>query len=270
MARTKKVVKTKTTPKQTTGKKAPVKKTPTKKVAKKVTIKKPDLTSPIYGQILKIVGIVIAIVGIVTLLDLGVQYLNNDYSVAVVNGQRISKAKWHKTLENAYGASIADTLINDTIIEKEAKKMEVDVTDEEIQEKLDTVINRIGGEEAYQAALKASNVTEKELKEQLKNQLLYTKVIGPEVKYTDDDLKEFFNQYSSIIFPTETAALAEGEQLDFEKYKEETKEQYLISEVQTMQADWLSTKKAEYKIQDNSTAKPKYGFLKILGTLFKK
>jgi hypothetical protein len=37
-----------------------------------------------------------------------------------------------------------------------------------------------------------------------------------------------------------------------------------------MQADWLSTKKAEYKIQDNSTAKPKYGFLKILGTLFKK
>ncbi|MGI6484312.1 MAG: SurA N-terminal domain-containing protein [Candidatus Dojkabacteria bacterium] len=265
MARTKKIVKTKTTPKKTTGKKAPA-----KKVTKKVTIKKPKLSSPIYKQIFKILGIVVAIIGVVTLLDLGVQYLNNDYSVAVVNGQRISKAKWHETLENAYGASIADTLINDSIIEKEAKKMEVKVTEEEIQDKLDTVIKRIGGEEAYQAALKASNVTEKELREQLKTQSLYTKVIGPEVKYTDDDLKEFFNQYSSIIFPTETEALEEGEQLDYEKHKEETKEQYLISQVQSIQADWLAEKRTEYKIQNNSTAKPKYGFLKILGTLFKK
>ena len=270
MARTKKVVKTKTTPKQTTGKKAPVKKTPTKKVAKKVTIKKPDLTSPIYGQILKIVGIVIAIVGIVTLLDLGVQYLNNDYSVAVVNGKRISKAKWHEALENSYGASMAELLINDAIIESEAKKTEVKVADEEIQERLDYIIDRIGGEEAYQAALKASNISEKELKDQLKTQLLYTKVIGPTIEYTDEDIKEFFTQYSAMIFPEETEALAEGEQLDFEKHKEKTIEQYVMNEVQSVQGNWLMEKKSEYKIQDNSTAKPKYGFLKVLGSLFKK
>ena len=270
MARTKKIVKTKTTPKKTTGTKAPTKKAPEKKVTKKVVIKKPNLTSPLYKQILKIVGIVVAIVGIVTLLDLGVQYLNNDYSVAVVNGKRISKAKWHETLENSYGASIAETLINDAIIENEAKKSNIKITDEEIDERLKVIIDRIGGEEAYQAALKATNITEKELKEQLKIQLLYTKVIGPTIQYTDEDIKEFFTQYSSIIFPTETEALAEGEQLDFEKYKEATIEQYIASEVQTIQGSWLTAQKSEYKIQDNSTAKPKYGFLKILGTLFKK
>ncbi len=265
MARTKKVVKTKTTQKKTSGKKAPE-----KKVTTKIVIKKPDFTSPIYGQILKILGIVIVIVGIVTLLDLGVQYLNNDYSVAVVNGKRISKAKWHEALENSYGASIAETLINDAIIENEAKKAEVKVAEEEIQERLDYIVDRIGGEEAYQAALKASNISEKELKEQLRIQLLYTKVIGPTIEYTDEDIKEFFTQYSAMIFPTETAALAEGEQLDFEKYKEKTKEQYIANEVQSLQGDWLLTKKSEYKIQDNSTAKPKYGFFKVLGTLFKK
>lgn len=266
MARTKKVVKAKkTTPKKVSGNKAPE-----KKVTKKFVINKPNLNSPVYKQILKVLGIVVAIIGVITLLDLGVQYLNNDYSVAVVDGQRISKAKWHKTLENAYGASIAETLINDSIIEKEAKKMDIKVTDEEIQKKLDTLIEKIGGQEVYEAALRTNNITEKELREQLRNQALYTAVIGPEVKYTDENLKEFFNQYSSIMFPTETEALKEGEQLDYEKYKKETTEQYIMSQVQSLQSDWLATKKAEYKIQNNSTEKPKYGFLTVLRSIFNK
>jgi len=45
-------------------------------------------------------------------------------------------------------------------------------------------------------------------------------VLGPTVEYTDDDLKSFFNQYSSQLFPTETEALEEGEKLDYEQYKD--------------------------------------------------
>lgn len=271
MARTKKVVKTnKTTPKRSTTKKAPVKKTVVKKSLPKLVFKKPNLHNPIYKQLLKIVGIVVAIIGLIALADLGVQYLNNDYSVAKVDGKRISKAKWHKNLENSYGSSVADTMINDTIIELEAKKADVEVTDEDIQTELDKIIARIGGQEAYEAALKASNLSEEELREQIRVQVLYTKVIGPSITYTDDDLKAFFNQYSSVIFPQETAELAEGEQLDYEKYKEETKEQYVINQVQTTQSEWLTAKKSDYSIQNNSVAKPKYGFLTTVFNLLSK
>ena len=274
MARTKKIVKTKkTTPKKTVSKKAPVKKTVAKKALPKlpkIVFKKPDFKSPIYKQILKVFGFVVAIIGLIALVDLGVQYINNDYSVAKVNSKRISKAKWHKNLENSYGASVADTMINDAIIELEAKKADVKVTDEDIKTQLDKIIARIGGQEAYESALKASNLTEEELKEQIRVQVLYTKVIGPSIEYTEDDLKAFFNQYSSVIFPQESAALAEGEKLDYEKYKEETKEQYIVNEVQTKQSEWLTGKKSEYSIQNNSVAKPKYGFLTTLFNLLSK
>jgi len=271
MARTKKIVKTKkTTLKNTTQKKAPAKKTVVKKSLPKIVVKKPDFKSPIYKQILKIFGFVVAIIGLIALVDLGVQYLNNDYSVAKVNNKRISKAEWHKNLESSYGVSVADTMINDAIIELEAEKADIEVTDDEIKTQLDKIIERIGGQEAYESALKASNLAEEELKDQIRIQLLYTKVIGPSIEYTEDDIKAFFNQYSSVIFPQETAALAEGEQLDYEKYKDETKEQYIINEVQTVQSEWLTNKKSEYSIQNNSIAKPKYGFLTTLFNLVSK
>ncbi len=214
MARTKKIVKTKkTTPKKTVSKKAPVKKTVAKKALPKlpkIVFKKPDFKSPIYKQILKVFGFVVAIIGLIALVDLGVQYLNNDYSVAKVNNKRISKAEWHKNLESSYGVSVADTMINDAIIELEAEKADIEVTDDEIKTQLDKIIERIGGQEAYESALKASNLAEEELKDQIRIQLLYTKVIGPSIEYTEDDIKEaFFNQYSSVIFPQESAALAE-------------------------------------------------------------
>ena len=57
---------------------------------------------------------------------------------------------------------------------------------------------------------------------------------------------------------------------DYEKYKEETKEQYIVNEVQTKQSEWLTGKKSEYSNQNNSVAKPKYGFLTTLFNLLSK
>lgn len=264
MARTKKTVSSK----KTTPAKKTVKKVTT---TKKVVAKKVQTTDKtLLKLLLKILGIVVFIVGTLALLDLAVQYLNNDYSIAVVNGKRITKAEWHERLGKAYGKSIAESLINDSIVEKEAKKGDIKIEKEEIQKQIETIKERIGGEDAFKAALKANNIELSDLEDQLRIDTLYNKIIGPTIKYTDDDLKNFFNQYSNVMFQAETEALKEGEKLDYEKFKEQVEKIYIEQQVQDQKNTWLQERKGEYKIQDNTTGKPKYGIFTVLRNLVKK
>jgi hypothetical protein len=257
----------KTTPKKNKTKDTKKKATPKKVIPKKVDLKEVKLPKvqgkESFQPVLKIVGIVVLIIASLALIDLGVQYINNDYSVAVVNGNRITKNQWYERLAAAYGPSIASQLIDEEIIKMEAKKAGVSVTEEAIDTEIDLIIQSIGGEEAFEAALVASNLPLKELRDQIEIDLLATELLAPDLEYTEEDVKAFFDQYSDVIFPEETAELEEGELLAFENYKDRTEEVYLQQEVQNYKATWLAEKRAEYKIQNNSTGKPEYGFLTI-------
>lgn len=229
---------------------------------KKIDLKKITIPEK-FKPYTKILGMVVLIIGTFALIDLAVQYLNNDYSVAVVNGRRITTRRWHNDLEKTYGSTVASLLIEEEIIKAEAKAADISVEQEEIDKEIDRIIESIGGQEAFEAALEANNITLEELEEQIERDLLSQKILAPTLEYTEEEVKDFFNQYSDVIFPEETAALEEGELLDFEKYKEETEEIFIQQQVQMELDTWLMGKKSEYKIQDNSTAKPKYGFLTI-------
>jgi len=260
----------KSSKKKTSPKKKSTSKNIKKEISKKLDIKKvKDVKLPkvkisdSLKPALKIIGIVLLVVASLALIDLAVQYLNNDYSVAVVNGVRITKNEWHKRLETTYGPSIASQMIDDQIIESEAKEQDISIPEEEIDEEIDRIIESIGGEEAFGAALEANNITLEELRDQIRIDLLATELLAPDLEYTDEDLKDFFSQYSDVIFPNETAALEEGELLTFEDFKEETEEIFIQQEVQNRKATWLAEKKEEYQIQNNATSKPQYGFLTI-------
>jgi len=264
--------KKKSTSKKTTPKKNKIKDIKKKIDLKKITPKKVDLKKVKLPKVkgteglqpaLKVVGIVVLIIASLALIDLGVQYLNNDYSVAVVNGNRITKREWDDRLEAAYGPSIASQLIDEEIITMEAKKAGVTVTEEAVDTEVNLIIESIGGQESFDMALAANNISLEELRDQIRMDLLATELLAPNLEYTEEDVKAFFDQYSDVIFPEETSGLEEGELLAFEDYKDRTEEVYLQQEVQNYKATWLAEKRAEYKIQDNSTGKPAYGFLTI-------
>lgn len=247
-------------------KKSTSKKTsPKKDIKKKIDLKKVKLPK-VKGTeglqpALRVVGIVVLIIASLALIDLAVQYINNDYSVAVVNGNRITRREWHDRLAAAYGPSVASQLIDEEIITMEAKKAGVTVAEDAVDKEVDLIIESIGGQESFDMALAANNISLEELRDQIRMDLLATELLAPNLEYTEDDVKEFFDQYSDVIFPEETAGLEEGELLTYEDYKDRTEEVYLQQEVQNYKATWLAEKRAEYKIQDNSTGKPKYGFL---------
>lgn len=226
----------------------------------KIKFKKTDFKSLLTNKSFKVFLMVLVGVLAFGLVDFFFQYLNNDYSVAVVDGSRISTSEYHNRLEKQYGQTVAQSLIDEKLINLEAEKANIEVTEDEIKGKLDEIIESVGGQDAYDSALVANNITEEELKDQIKLDLISTKILTPTLEYTDDDVKAFFEQYSASIFPTETATLEEGEKLDFELYKDQVEEIYIQQQVQNEQYTWLSSLYSEYNIQNNSEAKPKYGF----------
>ena len=227
----------------------------------KVKVSKPNIKKLLTNKTFKIFLMVLVAVLAFTFIDFLFQYLNNGYSVAVVDGVRIPKSVYHQRLEKQYDQSIAQQLIDEQLIKSEAKKAGVEATEQELQLRLEEIIASVGGEEAYDAALIANNITEEELLDQIELDILSRKVLEPRIEYTDDDVKAFFEQYSSAIFPTETAELEEGEKLDYELYKEDVKDIYIQQEVENEKYTWLESLYSEYKIQDNSVNKPKYGIL---------
>lgn len=267
-----------------TAPKKPQAKAPVKAKKLKITVKKPNLSNikikvkmPDFSKmkawnwkpVAKIAALVLIVVGSFALIDLGVQYLNNDYSVAIVNGVRISKSEWNKLLQQAYGQAGATQLIENEIVKQEAKKADITASDEEIKTQIDQIITSLGGQTEYEAALQANNLTDTELREEIKADILTTKLLTPTITYTDEDLKSFFNQYSAQMFPTETAALETGAKLDFEQYKDQTITFYVQQQVSNTKSTWLSGKQAEYKIQNNSTSKPTYGLFSTTVNIFK-
>lgn len=245
-----------------TAKKVVVKKAPAKKV--RFVFIKPDLSkikNIDFKPTAKILGLILIVICAFALIDLAVQYLNNDYSVAVVDGSRISKSKWHKTLESAYGSSVAQQLIDEQVIRAEAKNAKITASKDEVNQQITDIETSLGGKEALDTALVANKITLEQLKEQVELDILTTKILTPQIKYTEDDVKSFFNQYSDVIFPDETAALEKGAKLDFDQYKAETEKVYIQQQVQSKKSSWLTEVEANYRIQDNSVSRPKYGFL---------
>jgi hypothetical protein len=262
------MAKKKTTAKRSSTK--PVKKVKKTSSKKQSPVKMPDfkgiwksIKKVNWEPILKTLGLTLIILGSFIGVDLLIQYLNNDYSVAVVNGERVSKKEYYKLLDQAYGQSISETLIEYALIRQEAEKEGIEISQEDIDAELEETISYVGGEEAFEQLLIDNGITEKDVVEQIELSLLTTKVLEPTLEYTDDDLKAFFEEYSELIFPEESANLEEGELLEFDTYKEETEDVYVNQKVEEGKSGWLQNLKAESKIQNNAVEKPKYGLLTV-------
>lgn len=213
------------------------------------------------SKLLKALIVAVLFIFSFALIDLFVQYLNNTYSVAIVNGVRISKGKYLERLEKSYGQVAAQNLIQEQLVLQAAARENISVTADDIQNRLNDYYNENGGKDAVLASLAERNYTEEDVREQIKIGLLLEKILSKEVKYTDDDLKEFFNQYKSVLYG--------NEKVTFEDKKAEIIEYYTNKEIQELRDAWLEKEEQSAKVQNNTTTKPSYGFLKTTINIIK-
>ncbi len=207
----------------------------------------------------KIVGLLL----ILLLVDVFVQYLNNDYSVAIVNGRRIPRKEYVNNLEKVYGKQMAESMIEEELVKQLALEEEVSVDAEKIDEAFGKIEKQVGGEDALKSALETNNMTEELLREQLENELLLQEIIRPTLEYTDEDLSKFFEEYKDFLFE-------DTKDVKFEDEKETIEEYYIEQKTYEGRDQILNDYKKDVTIQINvpgSEDEVKYGFFKATRNL---
>jgi len=160
-------------------------------------------------------------------------------TAAIVNGEKIANKDLQTQItqtkqmypeqdlnleqEKQLEAQILDQMIGSILLKQEAKKQDIAVDQEEINSQMSQMIQNLGGEEAFNEQLQSAGLTEKQLRERMKEQVLVQKYIDSEIpqqelEVTDEEIKTYFNQIM--------AQQGEGSELpSFEEMEESQKEQ---------------------------------------------
>lgn len=120
--------------------------------------------------------------------------LNNGEVVAKIGEEEISKDQFYDRLVEMYGSQVLDSMITEKIVELEAKKAKISVTDEDVQKELDKMIEQVGGEEMFNFQLAYSGYTMDQMKEELKNYLTIVKILEPKIEITDEEINSYFEE----------------------------------------------------------------------------
>ncbi|RRJ61606.1 peptidylprolyl isomerase [Paenibacillus oralis] len=147
------------------------------------------------GKLWPIISLVLAVLLIVVLIKPPFATKKAE-AVATVNGVEITKDQLYNELVTQGGEQVLSSLIDRQLINQEAKKQNITITDADIDAEIkDTYIAQFGSEEALNQALVQSGMTMEDLRNQLVTTLELTKLLEPQVKVTDDQVKEMFETY---------------------------------------------------------------------------
>jgi len=138
-----------------------------------------------------IVGIVVVIIFAVVL---GAAVSKKDKVVASVEGKDITKDELYDVMVAQYGSNAISYLIDNKIVEIEADKKDIKISNKEIDKEMKEYIDLNGGEEAFNAALAQSGVSQADIKKEIANYLKIVKLVESKVKITDEEIKTYFEE----------------------------------------------------------------------------
>jgi foldase protein PrsA len=136
-----------------------------------------------------IVAILLLGIGVI----LGVAF-SEDEVVAKVEGEPITKDELYEVLAKQYGSSMIRYLIDNKIVELEAEKENIKLSDKEIEEEMQSYIELNGGEEAFDAALEQSGISREDIEGDIINYLKIVKLLESEIEITDEEMQTYFEE----------------------------------------------------------------------------
>ncbi len=181
---------------------------------------------------------------------------NKEDLVATVDGEGISKQQYERELEAMKATyeqqgmpedqmdskmkeelekSVLDQMINAELLLQKAEKDGISIEEKEIDEELKNIKGNFEDEKQFEEALKKNEMTEKDLKDQLKKQLAVNKYLDSkigEVEATDEEIQAMYDQYKQL------AQAQEQEPEALEKIKPQL-EQQVLSEKENEQISKL-------------------------------
>lgn len=116
--------------------------------------------------------------------------------VATVNGEKITKHELYEAFIAKGGSTVLDQLITERIIAQEAAKQKIKVTDAEVQEEVDQLIEEsyYGMKDLYEQALAQYGITEDILKENIRTELQLAAIVRSKIEVTEAEVEEYFTE----------------------------------------------------------------------------
>ena len=119
--------------------------------------------------------------------------------VAKVDGVKISQEEFYERLMFVSGNEVLETLIAEILVELESEKLDIEITQEEMDEEIDGLANMYGGEEGLITALENSNSSMDELEKQIVNNLKIQQLVAPYIDVSDEDVENYFESNKELL-----------------------------------------------------------------------
>lgn len=114
--------------------------------------------------------------------------------VATVEGQKITRDELTDLLLEQAGQQGLSILIAEKLIELEAEKQEVVVSEEEIEEELTDYYEYYGGKEGFTQALEMTSYSADEVRKNLVQDLTIKKLLASRTSVSEEEIKEYFEE----------------------------------------------------------------------------
>lgn len=126
---------------------------------------------------------------------------------AMVNGRPIMRISLDRQLVSRYGPSLLEEMINDELINGEAEKKGIKVSQDEINAEISKIETSLGGKTNLDQALTAQGMTMNDLKVDVQRRLLINKMIAGSVNVSDQEITDFINKNRESMTATDDAGL---------------------------------------------------------------
>lgn len=169
----------------------------------------------------------IGLIALILLAGALLYFFRGLFVAAVVNGQPISRVEVLRQTEKQSGKQTLDTLVRNALIEQKAKQENVTVTDQEIADeikKLEENLTKQG--QKLDQVLEAQGISKDELNKLIRLDKLVAKMVGKDIKVTDQEINEYLEQNKDALPEgTDEATLKKqvGEQLKQQKTNEKVR-----------------------------------------------
>lgn len=128
-------------------------------------------------------------------------------TVATIGEEKITESQLTERLYQQKGHEILDGMVNNKLVELEAEKLKLEVSDEEIAEEYKTYAANAGGEELLEQMLEQFDMKKEDIEEDIRLYLLTVKVLEDYVKLSDEDVKAYFEENKTYFDVPETIEL---------------------------------------------------------------
>jgi foldase protein PrsA len=146
--------------------------------------------------------------------------------VASVNGETITKDELYDEMVKQGGQQTLDSIIMNRIIDMEAKKHNIEISEEDVEKEIDKAAEQYGGREIFEQMMAMYGYKIEDMKDDMRLNLKVKALVGPSISILEEEMKEYFEANKEdfnieeqvkarhILTETEEKAIEVKEKLD--------------------------------------------------------